>query len=398
MHTRIYHQNSKRVVILLLTIVSFCYSSFAQQIGYLKIKVNETATIYLNNRNLGDYGPNEQILKEVPLGTSQIKVMKDGYETQTKNVTITVANEIKEISFLLQRPQSFQVEKDVSGSSVSVEYGELTVITKLSGSLVPAKVFVDGKFADNAPVKLSKLFVGIHTIEVDYNSFKKSRTISIEKNKKDVLEIELLTASQVTFKSDLSGVEGWLEDGKRFSIPSVQLISAGEKTLSFSSEDYFYASKKLFIDGESKYNIMINLSKDLPYVGLDEVGRVTKPLYAASDFTKPETKLVRPDKIGPYLGAIGGFIVFALLGNAVLEEPAGVLTGIGGGIAGGLLLRPKKQPVTIKENVDFNRYEVPKILREKNAEIIKYNKETERMLEEKKKQKYNDSAITVTKH
>lgn len=393
------HQNSKRIAIFLLTIVAISYSSFAQQIGYLKIKVNETATIYLNNRNLGDYGPNEEILREVPLGTSQVKVMKDGYETQTKNVTISVANEIKEISFLLQRPQSFQVEKDVTGSSVSVEYGELTVITKLSGSLVPAKVYVDGKFADNAPVKLSKLFVGIHTIEVDYNSIKKSKTISIEKNKKDVLEIELLITSQVTFRTDISGVEGYIDSDDKFGIPSVKFITSGEKTLTFTSEGYYSVSKKIFIDGASKYTVSVNLATDLPTISPEDIGRTIKKPYDASYFPKKqESKTIRDPFWRNFFMLIGAMVGGAIGSQLDPEVVLGAYSGVAVGIAIPLFsIKPKIETVPIEENIRYNQYEAPKMLYDMNLEVTRYNQETQSLIKQKQNDRYSDQAIIIQK-
>jgi hypothetical protein len=374
----------------------------AQSTGYLKIKVNQTATVYLDGKNLGDIDPYEEKLLEVKIGNHQLKVIKEGYKTHFEDITISTPNEILERRINLLRPENFKVDKDVSGSNVSVEYGELTVITKLSGSLVAAKVYVDDKFADNAPIKLSKLFVGQHTISVTYNSFSKTKTVNIQKDKSDVLEIELYTYSVVNFISPQTGITGTIDLNEEISIPSNKELSLGEHKLRFSKEGLIPAEKTIYVDGQSNYLINVNLSVTLPYIDPVEVNRDYKKPYTKSDFMKPETRQV--SNFGDVM--LGGLICGTIFGgiSALISAPEKKLEnflwceGIFCGIAliGGLVF-PDTKAVPNKENIDYNNSEVPKIVSEKNLVIESYNQDTERLVKEKQISKYQEDAIIVTK-
>jgi hypothetical protein len=393
--------NKSLKIFLTFFLTGFTFTQInAQQIGFIKIKVNETATIYLNNKNLGDLSPNEQILKEVQLGTHQIKVMKEGYETQIQNIQISIQNEIKELTFVLSRPQSFKVDKDVSGRNLNVEYGELTVITKYSGSLVPAKVYVDDIYADNAPVKLASLFVGRHSIMTEYNSIKKTKYVDILKNNKNVLEIEMLSFSQVEFSSSIEDISVVIDGSKEITIPSQQNLSFGIHHLKISKQNYIPIEKEISVDGESKYNVLINLNQNYPNIEPYELGRSYKQPYPASDFLRPESKNIKDNK-NRWLGmGIGGGLAVLIGAAAIDGVGAGGYFGI---LAAGItipliFIKPKINKVPDYENIRYNQTEVPKILKNKNSDIDNYNNETKILIRQKQIERYSESAIKIMKN
>lgn len=381
---------------ILLLLVAFNKTE-AQSTGYLKIRVNQTATIFLDGKNLGDVDADEEKLVEVRIGNHLLKVIKEGYKTHTEDVTINSTNEILERRINLLRPDNFQVNKDISRSNVAVEYGEITIITKLSGNLVAAKVFVDDVFADNAPAKVTKLFVGQHMIRVDYNTFSKTRIVSIQKNKNDVLEIEFLTNSIVNFTSPQTGVSGTIDLTTQISFPSVQNLSVGNHTLRFSKAGMIPAEKKVFFDGESDYNIELKLQSSYPNVTPEEVGRINKQPHLASEFYRPQSKEVYKKKFNVLTFAVG-FVLASVATTLVTHDyTIGLAAGLGAALLDQLLVKKSKYSVPDKANIEYNRTEVPRILMEKNREITEYNNETQKLIEERAKTKYCDMAIIITK-
>jgi hypothetical protein len=370
----------------------------AQSSGFLKISVNQTASVYLDNKNLGDVEPGEERILEVKPGIHQLKVIRDGYKTHVEEITISAPNEILEKKITLLRPDNFEVDKDVSGSRVGVEYGELTIITKVSGGLVAAKVYVDDKYADNAPAKITRLFVGRHTIRVEYNSMVKTRVVDVRKDKNDIIEIEFMTYSEVRFISPQSGIRGTIDLSREIEVPSVYNISQGEHGLSFSKPGLMASSREFYFDGEHSYRVEVDLRNTYPVVTPEDIGRVNKTLYTSSDFERPTN--YRPQSGGrPWNDwkLAGGFVALVGIGigTAFLSDNPYVYWGAGIGAA---CLTYSIIPPTRKDrdNYNYNRERVPEILREKNAPVREYNQQTQRLIEEKQKKDYQEAAINIT--
>jgi hypothetical protein len=386
---------------IFLILLTLCLEKTeAQSNGFLKITVNQTATLYLDGKNLGDIEPNEEKLLEVRVGSHQLKVIKEGYKTYSEEITINGVNEILEKRINLLRPENFQVDKDISGGNVGVEYGELTVVTKFSGSLVAAKVYVDDKLADNAPTKITKLFVGLHTIRVEYNSMSKTRVVAIQKNKSDVLEIEFLSFSSVSFISSQTAVRGTIDLKKDITVPSLQELSMGEHTLSFVKPGLLPAKRNVSFDGESKYIVTIDLKATYPDIKPEVIGRTYRQPYKPADFEKPtKYKPFRnPNRPWNDLKLAGGFVALiagGILAQSFTDEPVGYWgVGIGAALITYAIIPPKKSE---RDKYIYNTTEVPKILNEKNKDINRYNEETKSLLDEKQKEAYNQSAITIVK-
>jgi hypothetical protein len=388
------------LVILIFCIGLFQPDLFGQTKGYLKIIVNvQSVSVAIDGKSIGIVNPNELVIKEVTIGTHQVKASREGYQSQTKEIVISSSNEVKEITFELSKPQKFEVKKDVTSGTLGVDYGGVNVVVKYKGELVPAKVYIDDKFADNAPVNIKRLFAGDHTVRVIYNSIEKANYLKIEQNKINNLEIELVSKCNLDFTSQQTDIRGIVDNTTTINIPTSFKIDEGYHTLGFSKTGFFEATTNASFSSNNNYEIKINLSKSLPYINTSDVDRSYKQPFNAIDFYKPTTKLATNKKTAHIIAGICA-LGAGIFSTAVAEKNSGLAFFVGGGLGFllgsgiGEMLAGKKS-VPDEENIRYNNYEVPKILAEKNTEIIKYNSETDRLIKVKQQEKYNNEAITI---
>jgi len=83
------------ISLLLLVISLMCLFVFAQGVGYIQIKCEPGATVFLDNNFVGNTSSElgGLILQDIPAGSHQIKIVKEGFEPQSVKIDLKV-NEI----------------------------------------------------------------------------------------------------------------------------------------------------------------------------------------------------------------------------------------------------------------------------------------------------------------
>ena len=83
------------VYLLLLLINLMCLFVFAQGVGYIQIKCEPGATVFLDNNFMGNTSSElgGLILQDVPVGSHVIKIVKEGFEPQSVKIDLKI-NEI----------------------------------------------------------------------------------------------------------------------------------------------------------------------------------------------------------------------------------------------------------------------------------------------------------------
>jgi hypothetical protein len=85
-----------RFLFLLLFLISLiCLFVLAQEVGYIQIKCEPGATVFLDNKLVGNTTSElgGLILQDVPVGSHVIKIVKEGFEPQSVKIDLKV-NEI----------------------------------------------------------------------------------------------------------------------------------------------------------------------------------------------------------------------------------------------------------------------------------------------------------------
>ena len=374
------------IVILGLLIPNILFAQ-TQSKAYLTIKVNVNGVeIKINGESFGIASTDEPIIEELKSGNYIISASKKDYKTDIKNILLREGDS-RQITFELAKPQEFEVDKDKDKGIIGVEYGSLTVVVKKKGKLVPAKVYIDDKFADNAPVTINKLTVSVHDIRVSYKGLEKYKEIYIKKDKKKIVEIELVTTSKVDIESKFN--ETNLEiDNQNFNLPTSVDLNKGTFSFEFSKYEYETAKKEIYINGNNNYRIIAELERALPKVTATDIGREIKNIYFEKkpEFEYKTKRTPAWDGVLIWLG-IG-------LGYELLSEDAdGMGITIGLTMSGIILLFFPKKGETMKriyKNENYNNGINNKINSNKH-----YNEETEMLIRNEQQRIYLENAIKV---
>jgi len=262
----------KKVISVLIVIgLLFPNIVFAQTSSkaYLTIKVNVSGvTITINSKSYGEASPDEPILEEFKSGNYKITASKYGYKTDIKNI-ILQPDESRQISFELALPDKFEIDKDKDKGIIGVEYGSLTIVVRKGGKLVPAKIYVNDTFADNAPTTINKLFVGKHDIKVSYKQDEKYRTINIDKNDKKTLDIELLNFGSLSISTTVDGESVKAKiflDGEYVNASPhvIKTISEGQHKVRLTYQNYSETKfVKIYPDTEKKLSVDFNPKSEI---------------------------------------------------------------------------------------------------------------------------------------
>ncbi|WAI01765.1 PEGA domain-containing protein [Methanogenium organophilum] len=111
-----------------------------QQVGTLQVNSNPSgASIYLNGTDTGAI--TNVMLSDRPVGTYNVTVVKDGYDSATRIVTLT-KGETEDISFtLIQQVGTLQVNSNPSGASIYLNGTDTGAITNVTLSDKPVGVY-----------------------------------------------------------------------------------------------------------------------------------------------------------------------------------------------------------------------------------------------------------------
>ncbi|MBU4228111.1 PEGA domain-containing protein [bacterium] len=119
------------ISLLLLLISQMCLYIFAQGVGYIQIKCEPGAIVFLDNNFVGNTSSElgGLILQDVPAGSHQIKIVKEGFEPQSVKIDLKVNEiyvyEVKEFS-----PQLNVIEKgEADTDTIKQRLGSLLIET-----------------------------------------------------------------------------------------------------------------------------------------------------------------------------------------------------------------------------------------------------------------------------
>lgn len=220
----------------------------------------------------------------------------------------------------------------------------------------------------------------------------KTISIILEKDIRSLIEI-FSNSTNTIFKLNDEIID-W-----NSSTPLTKLLEPGSYDFSFSEYGMVPATRTLTLDESSAYKIKVNLLSTYPFINAGEVGREIKSLYTADDFNKPTMKSIPNGRTSTVQAWVDG-IVAAGIAALVTRGSENQLLWSGGALVVGFYITYftgsiKYKNVPDNENIEYNNNVVPSIVLEKNLEIEQYNNETQRLIEEKQKEKYIESSITI---
>ena len=375
----------KRLIIIVVIIALLLPEILSAQIynnAYLTIKVNiDSVKITINNAYYGYASPEKPIIEELKTGFYTIRASKKGYKEETKVINLKPGDS-SEIIFKLQRPDDFEVDKDKEEGIIGVEYGSMTVVVKMKGELVPAKVYIDNKFADNAPVSIKKLFSGVHEVTVEYKGYKKEEKVTIQRDSRKVYEIELLSTSKISIESKTKDITLKINN-KKYNISSDLKLEKGTYNFKFSKYGYITAEKDIFIDGEKTYRLIAKLSQFYPTITPENINRMPPNTNSYSNKFKK-----KPENNAAF-GAKFGFGLCTIIGLVNTKKPflGALIIGGSGTLLGALIGSLIKN----QNNIDYNLNQKYK----KNKQISNYNEQTKKLIQQEQKKRYLENAIQV---
>lgn len=142
-----YEMKYRKVIfisLLLLLISLMCLYIFAQGIGYIQIKCELGVTVFLDNNFVGSTSSElgGLILQDVPAGSHQIKIVKEGFVPQSVKIDLKV-DEIYVYEAEEFIPQSEVKEIVPCYVTFSVEAGNGTIEARADGNLISSGDLVE---------------------------------------------------------------------------------------------------------------------------------------------------------------------------------------------------------------------------------------------------------------
>ena len=144
------------------------------------------ARVFVDGR---EYGPTPAAVRDLAVGTHQVRITRDGYVTEERRVVITAARPAQSITVPLDRARSASAAvgdttpAPSTPATVGRFVGRLVVDSRPSG----AKVFVDGKLVGNTPLALGDVRAGEHVVRIEQDGYRRwsssVRVVAAEQNK-----------------------------------------------------------------------------------------------------------------------------------------------------------------------------------------------------------------------
>jgi hypothetical protein len=103
-------------------------------------------------------------LRDLPLGALSIRVIRDGYKTEQRRVTLTASRATQSVDVPLSRGVAPESSKS------SPEFvGAVLFETRPPG----ARVFLDGRQMGTTPTEVPKVAAGSHVVRLELTGFKR---------------------------------------------------------------------------------------------------------------------------------------------------------------------------------------------------------------------------------
>jgi hypothetical protein len=101
-------------------------------------------------------------------GVHRVRVVREGYATEERRITITGARPTQSITVPLARPGAAQAPVPSAPAADAAGSGRVTVVSRPAG----ARVFVDGKLLGTTPLQVPQVAAGTHTVRLELEGYR----------------------------------------------------------------------------------------------------------------------------------------------------------------------------------------------------------------------------------
>jgi len=183
--------------------------------GTLKISSEPSgAKVYVE----GNYKGKTPIILNLPPGTHEIEIIKEGYKKYTTKVALN--------------PE----EKKALSVTLTPAYGFLTVYSSPSN----AEVYIDGNYVGDTPLENYKLSTGEHIIKIKKEGYQDyNKTITI--NPAEIMKLEVTLSEKpgtLKISSEPSGAKVYINGDYKGETPLTLELEPGTYTVKLTKEDY----------------------------------------------------------------------------------------------------------------------------------------------------------------
>ena len=162
-------------------------SSDASHVGRVLVRSTPAgARVFVDGR---EYGPTPAAVRDLAIGTHQVRITRDGYTAEERRVVITAARPAQSITVPLDRARTASAAVVAASpapstpASVGRFVGRLVVESRPPG----AKVYIDGKLVGNTPLALADVRAGEHVVRIEQDGYRRwsssVRVVAAEQNK-----------------------------------------------------------------------------------------------------------------------------------------------------------------------------------------------------------------------
>ena len=162
-------------------------SSDASHVGRVLVRSTPAgARVFVDGR---EYGPTPAAVRDLAIGTHQVRITRDGYTAEERRVVITAARPAQSITVPLDRARTASAAVVAASpapstpASVGRFVGRLVVESRPPG----AKVYIDGKLVGNTPLALGDVRAGEHVVRIEQDGYRRwsssVRVVAAEQNK-----------------------------------------------------------------------------------------------------------------------------------------------------------------------------------------------------------------------
>jgi hypothetical protein len=123
------------------------------------------ARVFVDGR---EQGRTPLTVDDLARGVHRVRVVREGYATEERRITITGARPTQSITVPLARPGAAQAPVPSAPAADAAGSGRVTVVSRPAG----ARVFVDGKLLGTTPLQVPQVAAGTHTVRLELEGYR----------------------------------------------------------------------------------------------------------------------------------------------------------------------------------------------------------------------------------
>jgi hypothetical protein len=125
------------------------------------------ARVFVDGR---EQGKTPLTVDDLARGVHRVRVVRDGYGTEERRITITASRPAQSMTVPLTRSRvAAPTAASAAERPAVVGTGALTVVSRPPG----AKVFVDNKLVGNTPVQMPGVDAGMHDVRIELDGYRR---------------------------------------------------------------------------------------------------------------------------------------------------------------------------------------------------------------------------------